>query len=221
MWRITAVAGLAAVMGIAALSTQTTPVHACSAGPDFDPIAESAIVVGGRLTNWEIASGEAHEDLTTGSFPDVRVHMSVDQIFKGPSDLEQVSFIDSNSLIIAVGTDGEDVWSGSGGGCGAFNADPKGVYALMGLFRSADGEYSSGLPRTFFLGDEPAGEAYDRALERMASWPAAASLPALGTGTAPSTTSNHLVVGAAALGVALLAASFAIRFGTGGRLERP
>ncbi len=213
MWRITAVAGLVAVMAIAVLPTQTTPVHACSPGPDFDPIAESAIVVGGRLVSWEIASGEAREDLSIGSFPDIRVHMTVDQVFKGPSDLGQLSFIDGNSLVISVGPDGEDVCAGSGGGCGAFNADPTGAYTLMGLSRGADGEYSSSLPNTFFLGDAPSGEAYESALVRMASFPAAASLPALGSGPAPSTT-NPLVAAVAALGAALLAASFAIRFGT-------
>ena len=219
MWRSTAVAGLVALMGVAVLSTQPTSVYACSAGPDWDPFAESTIVVGGRLTGWEIESGEARESLPPGTFPPIRVFMDVDDVFKGPLGLTKLSFIDSRSLVVDAGGPGShDEWAGASGGCGAFDSEPTGIYAVMGLSKNNDGEYGSNRLRVFFYGEEPRGEEYERALARMASYPGAAGLPALGSGPTPSTASNHLVAGVAALGIALFGASFAIRFGTGRKI---
>ncbi|MCI0777819.1 MAG: hypothetical protein J4N95_06540 [Chloroflexi bacterium] len=208
MWRITAVAGLVAVMGIAMLSMQTTSVHACS-GAGWDRIAASEVIVAGQLTSWEITSDES-----AAGFQPIRVFMSVDRVYKGPPGLNEISFVDAASLNSTRQSEFDYTWSGSAGACGAFNAAPTGIYALMGLRSDEEGTYRSNSLLVFYYGQGPADAEFQRALDGLASLPGAASLPALGSGPAPSTT-HHLVAAVVALGAALLAASFAIRFGTG------
>ena len=207
MWRFAAAGALAALFGVAALSMQTPSVHACSAGPDWDPVAESAVVVAGRLTGWE----EVSDDVLP-NFKPIRVHMNVDRVYKGPPGLTDISFVDSASLYFTPSAPEDLMWAGSSGACGAFDSDPTGVYAVMGLWEAPDGELHAGRLHTFFFGEEPGGQDYERALERMASFPAAAALPALGTGPAQSASPNHLITAVAALGTALLLASLSIRY---------
>ena len=209
MWRFAAASALVALLGVAVLSMQTPSVHACSAGPDWDPVAESAVVVAGRLTGWE----EVSDDVLP-NFKPIRVHMNVDRVYKGPPGLTDISFVDSASLYFTPSAPEDLMWAGSSGACGAFDSDPTGVYAVMGLWEAPDGELHAGRLHTFFFGEEPGGQDYERALERMASFPAAAALPALGAGPTPSTSTSYIALSVAAVGVALLAASFAIRFGT-------
>ncbi|MCH7698877.1 MAG: hypothetical protein IH865_08075 [Chloroflexi bacterium] len=207
MWRFAAAGALVTLVGVAVLSMQTPSVHACSAGPDWDPVAESAVVVAGRLTGWE----EVSDDVLP-NFKPIRVHMNVDRVYKGPPGLTDISFVDSASLYFTASAPEDLMWAGSSGACGAFDSDPTGVYAVMGLWEAPDGELHAGRLHTFFFGEEPGGQDYERALERMASFPAAAALPALGTGPAQSASPNHLITAVAALGTALLLASLSIRY---------
>ena len=88
----------------------------------------------------------------------------------------------------------------------------EGRYVVLILWDSGDGTY--GLGSSLYVGESPTGEEYETALQRIVDL-FEPVLPPVGTGPAPSTTTNHLVAATAALGTALLAASFAIRFGTG------
>ena len=57
MWRITAIAILATFLGVAALSIQTTSVHACSRIIDVI-IAEADLIVEGRYVGYTAVSEE-------------------------------------------------------------------------------------------------------------------------------------------------------------------
>ena len=85
----------------------------------------------------------------------------------------------------------------------------EGRYVVLILWDSGDGTY--GLGSSLYVGESPTGKEYETALQGVRDL---LSLPSTGTGPAPSTT-HHLIAAVVALGAALLAASFAIRFGTG------
>jgi hypothetical protein len=172
------------------------PALACSAGPDFDPIAESDAVVGGRIQGYELLPDTAPlmpEDPKTGrpmdptqdAYAPVRVDMIVDRVFKG-QPAPAIVIVDTRSIMPRHdrqgNTTGEFEWAGAGGACGAFDFDPTGLYTIMGLSANPDGTYTPNRLQTFYFGNEPLGPEYERALERMASFPGAASLPALGSG---------------------------------------
>lgn len=165
------------------LPTGAPPAYACSVDPDFDLVAESDAIVGGRFTGWEIAGATDPSSL----WVPVRVHMRVDRVFKGdvPSEID---IVDSRSLHDYSQFEDHDpkyVWAGASGACGAFDFDPTGVYAIMGLWEEEDGSYSSSIFGWFFVGEEPEGEYYARALLRLASlddgpWPAVGLWSVLG-----------------------------------------
>ncbi len=213
MWRFTAVAGLVAVMGIAALSTETTSVHACS-GPAPDRVAESEVIVEGRITSYSLTlhPPDVYENPKTGELEEYRIrrateHMNLEVtgVFKGlvPED--------SITLLYNVWEPGAQL----GGECGGVARDKEGQYTIVGVSRTEDGNYQARWTYWFYEGSGPSGDGYREAIERMARYPGAASLPRLGSGPTPSSATHHLVAAVAALGIALLAASFAIRFGTG------
>lgn len=201
MWRITAVAALVAVMGIAVLSTQTTSVHACSP-PLGEPLADADLIIEGRVTEYTVIKP------TNIDSPELypvqeEITVAVDRVLIGELNGTSVTF-------------SHGAWLGSGADSAQCNFPPRDIsneYVILGLREQEDGSYV--LPRFHggFIGPEPEGEAYEAALQRIANL-FEPVLPPVGTGPAPSTT-HHLVASVAALGAALLAASFAIRFGTG------
>ncbi len=217
MWRFAAASALVTLLGVAALSMQTTPVHACSAGPDFDPVLESDVIVEGRFLSWELAP-KANR---TSIFLAVRVEMAVERVWKGVVANDVISLVDRNTLE-RLPNEMDVRWIGSSGSCGAFNFDPTGRYGIMGLTRLEDGTYMPSLLKVFFIADGPHGEgdqprpdAYQEVIDNLQAHPGLTSLPTLGTGPTPTRTTQHFIAAVAALGVALLAASFAIRSGTG------
>ena len=214
MWRFTAAGVLVALLGVAALSMQATPVHACSAGPDFDPVLESDVIVEGRFLGWEFAPEADHAP----TFPAVWVNMAVEKVWKGAVPTDVITLLDRNT-VQRLPEDKDVSWIGSSGACGAFNFDPTGRYGIMGLTRLEDGTYAPNLLKVFFIGDGPDSKGeqarpatYQEAIDRLRGHPAAASLPTLGTGPAPSTVTNHLVAAVVALGIALLAAGGTLRY---------
>ena len=220
MWRSTAVAGLV-VMGIAVLSTQTTSVHACSRG-EVDLVAESDVILEGRVTSYETTLDPPvlQEDPMTGELRELenrtvteRMNFEIVRVLKG-------NVVGDNTTILYTAWEpGSILTAQRGSVCGDIASDKTGTYTIVGLTRNDSGELFAAQGHWFFTGQSPADEHYSASLERLASFPGAAGLPALGTGAgpAPSTTSNHLIAGIAALGAALLAASFAIRFRTDSR----
>ena len=197
---------------ILALATQIgTPRHAyaCSTGPDFNPVAKSDVIVEGRFLGYEVLPDT---EMTRGSpYVPVKVEMAVQRVFKGEVVGTTISLVDPVSL----SAHDEDAWIGASGACGAFDADPTGRYAIMGLSRNEDGTYRPHRMFWFFLGDGPDGDVYVRALERIASFADAAELPPLGSGSGPSgggrEVGSFVAAGAAILGVALLGTSAAVR----------
>lgn len=126
--RVAILAAAVALMASAMLMPlRPSTVHACSAGQDWDPVAESEVIVAGRITGWvEVASLPD----TPSSFPfqAIRVELAVDDVIKG-GPVANIDFIDAASL----GKEGGlPDWRGSGGACGAFNEDPTGSYAIPG-----------------------------------------------------------------------------------------
>ena len=209
MWRLSLAGISAAILGLVAYSLAPTPAYACSAGPDFDPIATSDVIVEGRFLDWELAP-----DLNRGdAYLGIRVEMAVQRVWKGQVAGEIITMVDSASLGPPYPGHDEYEWIGASGACGAFDADPTGLYAIMGLSQRDDGTFGPSRFLYFYLGDDAGGERYDLALQRMASYPGAAALPALGSGPdasvpGPAATLTVAVImammGTALLGLAVL-----------------
>ncbi len=206
MWRLL-VAGISvALLGVAAYSLSPTPVYACSGAPPFDPIATSDVIVEGRILGWELAP----DLIATVNFLAIRIDVTVERVWKGQVAGEVITLSDTASLHPPFPSPDNDEyeWVGGSGACGAFDADPVGFYAIMGLTQRDDGTYGTNRLRVFFWGDDSGGERYDAALQRMASFPGATALPALGSVPSADDTGGFatlVVAGAvAAIGAALL-----------------
>lgn len=61
------------------------------------------------------------------------------------------------------------IWTGAGGACGAFDEDPRGKYIVIGFGDTPLHPWQSNRMRVLFLGDEPSGERYERAMARLAA----------------------------------------------------
>ncbi len=202
MWRVTAATILATMLGAAILSMQTTQVHACTLFID-DIIAEADLIVEGRYISYAAVNEEPLSDPATGrevQRVSERTELSLSRVLKGSTGLELVTIL--NTAFVDQPPSGYCFPSVA--------SDPTGKYTITALGQAADGTYR--FVYSFYLGDESVGSEYERALERLASYPAAASLPALGTGPVPSTATHHLIAGVAAGGAALLLASLSIRY---------
>lgn len=174
-----------AAVAIAALllPAGVRPAYACSAGPDFDAVAESDVIVAGQITGWRERADipSPFEQAPEKSAPEapflvIGVQLEVERIFKGdaPAVLE---IVDVASLEPHTHR-----WLGASGSCGAFDFDPTGMYAIMGLKRGEDGSLRSNRLLTFFMGSAPQGELYEDALARLSSLGPGALPP---TGSAP------------------------------------
>jgi hypothetical protein len=181
-------------------------------GPDFDPIASSAVIVGGRVTRWELIEGATKPDFKTASEPltdpnyygpydPIRVHMVIERVYKGTA---------SRSLeMVAGNTYSRGQWVGGAGACGAFDFDPTGKYWILGLSVDNFGRYRPGLPHVFFVGDDPPTK-FDVPPRSWLAPLAPGYLPASGGPPVVRHDSRILPVGAAALvsTAFLLGASF-------------
>jgi hypothetical protein len=149
--------------------------YACSAGPDFNPLTESDIIVGGRVRDWQ----PLHNQVARDQFIPIQVTLDVDQSFKGrPTD--SITFVDVSSRQALSTT--EAIWVGGSGPCGAFDSDPIGKYVILGLTQEQDGTYQTHRLLTFFLGSAPQGHIYEQALARLAAFQPA---PLPNTGDSP------------------------------------
>ncbi len=162
------IAALGVLLGIALVigAVGARRALACSAGPDFDPIQDSDIIVEGRLVGYEVLSETPPESI----YLPVRVDIDIQRVYKGSVTTEVLGIFDYGSLI--ADSSGY-VWSGAGGSCGAFDSEPTGRYGIMGLIKRKDGTYASNRLLWFFFGDGPNGEAYQRALTRLSLLPGA------------------------------------------------
>lgn len=167
---------------IAALMATPRPALACSAGFDFNPVRDSEVIVAGRLSGWTEVEGSPEE--RTSGYAAVEVPMRIERVIKGAAP-SQIVLFDHASLTkeFLTGAGRPRSWVGSGGSCGAFNADPTGQYAVLGLRRLPDGRYAPNLLLVFYIGDAPSGERYEAALRRMSAY-GPVSLPSTGIGAA-------------------------------------
>jgi hypothetical protein len=156
---MTRIAALLAVVCLllGSVAPAAPAAFACSAGDDFNPIAESDVIVGGWVSGWTL-----RPDLrSAGEFTAVAVDIGVDRVFKG-REVTRLQAVEANSFMPRFGT-----WQGGSGACGSFDADPRGLYVIVGLARGADGSLTMNRLRTFFVGDSPSGPAYEQAVARL------------------------------------------------------
>lgn len=151
------------VVGLAnAIVTSARPL-ACSAGPDDDPVASSDVIVAGRIADWTIWRDADPPPPAGTKAPDrspyaqVRISLEQTAFLKGALPAG-ARIIDAASLYHTPATTGADAgydWHGSAGSCGAFDEDPTGKYAVLGLRRADDATYRISGPTTFYLSREP------------------------------------------------------------------
>lgn len=174
----------ASAIALAAFGTSPArPAYACTPGEDFNPVAESDIIVSGVILGWEETDAQEYQP-PESSLKTIRVDLRVEDVVKGEA-ADTISFLDSGSLMNIPPDERGYVWAGSSGACGAFNADPTGHYVFMGLHRDEDGNLRSSLPRVFFIGERSAfaGSRYERTGEILSSF-GLTRLPAAGHGSA-------------------------------------
>jgi hypothetical protein len=179
---VTVVALLGAVLS-SIVPFAARPALACNAGADFDPLADATMIMGGRITGWDLGPLTTIEGPPSGlAAVPLRITMAVDHAFRG-QPLSSLTFLDYGSHLAAkhAATRYPDVSVGVGG-CSVFHTDdPTGQYAVLGLVRRADGQLVANRLLMFFLGDGPHGAAHEQALARLAAL-GPAKLPAAGMG---------------------------------------
>ena len=148
-----------------------TRVYACSGY--VDPIADSAVVVGGWFDGWELIDNATRPGPKTGISPQndpnyygpyaaIRLGMTVERVYKGTVD-PTIEMFAGNTLLVGATYQ----WVGTSGACGAFDADPTGQYAILGLYLDDFGRYRPELRRLFYIGDEPPTDFAAFRLERL------------------------------------------------------
>ena len=197
MWRFAAVTILAMVMGVAALSIQTTPVYACSP-PIGDPLADTGLIIEGRVLEYFAHTPAETED---PKYYSVREEIVI--------DVERVLVGEVAGRLVTVNRSA--VVGADNAACEFEPRDISGLYVIFGLWEQDDGTYRIPFLNSAFVGPEPDGDMYEAVLQRIANL-SEPVLPTVGTDTLPSTSSNHFIATMAVLGAALLLASFSIRY---------
>ncbi|MGI8926484.1 MAG: hypothetical protein ACR2HN_07540 [Tepidiformaceae bacterium] len=173
---------------------------------DCDPIRDSELIVSGRVESWRRADGSTEP----GSYIPVVVELRVDTVYKGRSE-PLLTMVDRASL--QVDRVRGDRWIGASGACGALDADPAGRYFVIGLSPDDRGELRMNRIQTLFVGDEPNGPRYDRAVNRLEGRLGPPGPPSTGSGLAPRSESiaTPVVLLFGAIMLALAAAHFGAR----------
>lgn len=179
--------------GGAVVADVSNVADACSCS-DCDVVVDAPAIVGGRVGSWYESEIPA-----PGFFTTIVARIEVDQVFKG-STSDTVRVVDIASL-----SKSPSGWFGASGGCGSFDEDPTGKYIILGLEPYPDDEALVRSNRLWllYIGDEPKGEWYERALARLAPL-GPPSPPNAGNTIAPTHTP------ATALGWALITCSIGL-----------
>lgn len=156
---------IATSAGISSVMIQPSVVSACSC-PDCDPVRDASIIVGGRIGNWQRISIERPPE--TSSLAPISFELTVEHVYKGSAP-PSLTLIDLASLD-AYSSDENPTWAGGSGACGSFDWDPTGQYLIAVISPSSHVPGAYGVSRigTFYIGDAPEGEWYERALARLA-----------------------------------------------------
>lgn len=146
------VSALLAVLLAPAFVTPRTAA-ACSAGPDFNPLRESEVIVLARVVDMRLAP--EHEGFGTPQTVAVWVDLEVEEYLKGGGP-DAISALDTSSVTFLDGQDEDEMaafqgalYWGSGGACGTLNEDPRGQYWLTGV-NDEDGVYRLNLITSAF-----------------------------------------------------------------------
>lgn len=197
---LVAVALGCAVAAFASLPSRS--VYACSAGPDWNPVEESDLIIAGTIRGWETAPPPdgLPEDFP---FETVRLAIDVEDVLKGEAPA-RIEAIDTASLDSATMT-----WHGGSGACGALDADPTGQYVFMGLSYDDAGNLRTNRLLVFYIGTraEFASFRADRTAEILTSF---------GLTRLPSTGNGGLVGTSAPDKEVLTIATLLIALGVGG-----
>ena len=187
--RMRAVLVLASVVAmVGMLWGSVRPAQACSHVAVAEAIRESDAVVAGYIT--QIATPEYSVGPAAGIYAPARVRMRVDRVLKGNAGADPIlTFDDFDFAVrqISYPSATADWLLTSGEGClPALVRETSLLYVIVGLEDTDDGYQSSG-ESWLFVGEEPAGDAYEEALlaieSRSASdfpWVPAAALAILG-----------------------------------------
>ncbi len=148
------------------LLADSKPALACTPDDRYNPVRESKVIVAGRITGWEHTS-DLYKEIGVPPIPsavkvNVRVTVAVDQVLKDSTSSPLV--YTDRGLFIAY--DGVREW-GISSDCagGAFQADAsEGKYTIVGL---NDDRGPLRPEAFFFLGNDPSGSEYERALDRI------------------------------------------------------
>lgn len=203
MWRFLLAACLLAAM---ASASGTTPavVFACSADETFDPVAESDVIVGGRIAGYE----ELPVGFDRPPFVPIRLHLDSAVVWKGTIAPDAL-IVDAASLYPLRDAADQPTtnrrWVGSGGACGAFDEDPTGAYVVLGLMRQPDGTLRTNRLTTFYIGRAP----YDAS--GVADLNARLGLPVVG-GAAPPRDGHRLALYSLGMGLAFVVLGSALRW---------
>lgn len=189
MRRPVSVLALLAVFLAPAIALPRTVV-ACSAGEDWDAVAESDVIIAGRVADMRLAP--EYEGFGTPHTVGVWVDFEVDRYFKGTGattlsalDAASVTFMDDQTPQQRAAFEGALYW-GSGGACGALNGDPRGQYWVTGLYLH-EGVYQTNLILLFGTGAIGSGPDDPAVVERIE-----ALEDRLGPGITPATTGHGL-----------------------------
>lgn len=127
---------LAVAAAIALLALFPQRAAACSAGPSFEPVEYTQLLVLGRVSS--IAIGGT----TQFGFREAVVRLDVEHVYRGAA-LPTLRFVDSASVSIARDARGNDVlaYAGGSGACGTIDADPVGRQVLIALALGDDGRW--------------------------------------------------------------------------------
>jgi hypothetical protein len=134
---------------------------ACS-NPTYDLAKDADVIVEGRYLSYQVGSPHPvtftspknGETVVRGELVTETIGFAVSRTLKGS--------INGTTLTIV-----NEAWIGGppSGSCGSAPSDPTGKYSIAGFLRRDDGTFD--FYGSFFFGDEPGGEAYQQAVERL------------------------------------------------------
>lgn len=163
-----------AALAVAAVLVSLSPraALACSAGPDYNPVAESEVIVVGQLTEWREDDHIRFPALVGSGFVPIRLTLRVERVLKGstPATLAVVDHASLRRQPPAPNLPERTFWAGGAGACGSFDEDPTGKHAVLGLARNADGTYQAHRIHTFYLGEQHPALVWDAVVARLTHW---------------------------------------------------
>lgn len=167
----------AAIISVILLSVSVGPLLlrapaalACSVPPSYDRLGASDVIIEGRITGWSRLPKPSPGGGVFENYIPILVQIDVAKVHKGTSTSE---FVDTASLY--DGGSGE-LWAGHAV-CGAFIADPTGLYVIFGMRLEDDGTYQSDTILSFFEGEGPSGQAYEDAVRLVSPSPTPTPAP--------------------------------------------